>query len=313
MRILFMGTPEFALISLEKLIEAGEEVVGVITQPDRPRGRGRRVTASPVKAFAQEKAIPVYQPERLKGGEVLEKLAGFAPDLIVVVAYGKILPREVLELPPLGCINVHASLLPRYRGAAPIHWAIIRGEGVTGVTTMYIDEGMDTGDIILQEEVPILPEDNAGTLHDKLAHAGARLLLDTVARIKAGTAPRIPQPEEGVSYAPPLERTDEILDWNRPARQLWFQVRGLNPWPGAMTCWQGEILKVWEVSPLKGDGDAAPGEIIAVDKQEGILVGTGKGLLRLEVVQPAGKRRMTASDFARGYGVKEGLFFGGGA
>ncbi|MDI9568180.1 MAG: methionyl-tRNA formyltransferase [Bacillota bacterium] len=313
MRILFMGTPEFALISLEKLIEAGEEVVGVITQPDRPRGRGRRVTASPVKAFAQEKAIPVYQPERLKGGEVLEKLAGFAPDLIVVVAYGKILPREVLELPPLGCINVHASLLPRYRGAAPIHWAIIRGEGVTGVTTMYIDEGMDTGDIILQEEVPILPEDNAGTLHDKLAHAGARLLLDTVARIKAGTAPRIPQPEEGVSYAPPLERTDEILDWNRPARQLWFQVRGLNPWPGAMTYWQGEILKVWEVSPLKGDGDAAPGEIIAVDKQEGILVGTGKGLLRLEVVQPAGKRRMTASDFARGYGVKEGLFFGGGA
>ena len=178
---------------------------------------------------------------------------------------------------------------------------------------MYIDEGMDTGDIILQEEVPILPEDNAGTLHDKLAHAGARLLLDTVARIKAGTAPRIPQPEEGVSYAPPLERTDEILDWNRPARQLWFQVRGLNPWPGAMTYWQGEILKVWEVSPLKGDGDAAPGEIIAVDKQEGILVGTGKGLLRLEVVQPAGKRRMTASDFARGYGVKEGLFFGGGA
>ncbi|HHW54192.1 MAG: methionyl-tRNA formyltransferase [bacterium] len=313
MRILFMGTPEFALISLEKLIEAGEEVVGVITQPDRPRGRGRRVTASPVKAFAQEKAIPVYQPERLKDGEVLEKLAGFAPDLIVVVAYGKILPREVLELPPLGCINVHASLLPRYRGAAPIHWAIIRGEGVTGVTTMYIDEGMDTGDIILQEEVPILPEDNAGTLHDKLAHAGARLLLDTVARIKAGTAPRIPQPEEGVSYAPPLERTDEILDWNRPARQLWFQVRGLNPWPGAMTYWQGEILKVWEVSPLKGDGDAAPGEIIAVDKQEGILVGTGKGLLRLEVVQPAGKRRMTASDFARGYGVKEGLFFGGGA
>ncbi|MGB3959281.1 MAG: methionyl-tRNA formyltransferase, partial [bacterium] len=275
MRILFMGTPEFALISLEKLIEAGEEVVGVITQPDRPRGRGRRVTASPVKAFAQEKAIPVYQPERLKDGEVLEKLAGFAPDLIVVVAYGKILPREVLELPPLGCINVHASLLPRYRGAAPIHWAIIRGEGVTGVTTMYIDEGMDTGDIILQEEVPILPEDNAGTLHDKLAHAGARLLLDTVARIKAGTAPRIPQPEEGVSYAPPLERTDEILDWNRPARQLWFQVRGLNPWPGAMTYWQGEILKVWEVSPLKGDGDAAPGEIIAVDKQEGILVGTG--------------------------------------
>lgn len=313
MRILFMGTPEFALISLEKLIEAGEEVVGVITQPDRPRGRGRRVTASPVKAFAQEKAIPVYQPERLKDGEVLEKLAGFAPDLIVVVAYGRILPREVLELPPLGCINVHASLLPRYRGAAPIHWAIIRGEGVTGVTTMYIDEGMDTGDIILQEEVPILPEDNAGTLHDKLAHAGARLLLDTVARIKAGTAPRIPQPEEGVSYAPPLERTDEILDWNRPARQLWFQVRGLNPWPGAMTYWQGEILKVWEVSPLKGDGDAAPGEIIAVDKQEGILVGTGKGLLRLEVVQPAGKRRMTASDFARGYGVKEGLFFGGGA
>ena len=302
MRILFMGTPEFALISLEKLIEAGEEVVGVITQPDRPRGRGRRVTASPVKAFAQEKAIPVYQPERLKDGEVLEKLAGFAPDLIVVVAYGKILPREVLELPPLGCINVHASLLPRYRGAAPIHWAIIRGEGVTGVTTMYIDEGMDTGDIILQEEVPILPEDNAGTLHDKLAHAGARLLLDTVARIKAGTEPRIPQPEEGVSYAPPLERTDEILDWNRPARQLWFQVRGLNPWPGAMTYWQGEILKVWEVSPLKGDGDAAPGEIIAVDKQEGILVGNGKGLLRLEVVQPAGKRRMTASDFARGHG-----------
>ncbi|HHY36737.1 MAG TPA: methionyl-tRNA formyltransferase [Firmicutes bacterium] len=310
MRILFLGTPEFALISLQKLVEAGEKVVGVVTQPDRPRGRGRKVTASPVKTFAREKGIPVYQPERLKDREVIEKLAGFAPDLIVVVAYGKILPREVLQIPPLGCINVHASLLPRYRGAAPIHWALIKGEEVTGVTTMYIDEGMDKGDIILQEEVPILPEDTAGTLHDKLAQAGARLLLDTVARIRAGTAPRIPQPAEGVTYAPPLEARDELLDWNKPARQLWFQVRGLNPWPGALTHWQGGILKVWVVSPL--EGEATPGEVVAVDKQAGILVGTGEGILRLEEVQPAGKRKMAASDFARGYGVKEGLFFGSG-
>lgn len=313
MRILFMGTPEFALVSLQKLLEAGEKVIGVVTQPDRPRGRGRRVTASPVKALALKKNIPVYQPERLKDIDAIEKLRSFAPDLIIVVAYGKILPREVLHIPPLGCINLHASLLPRYRGAAPIHWALLRGEEVTGVTTMYVDEGMDTGDIILQEEVPILPEDNVGTLHDKLADTGARLLLDTVARIKTGTAPRIPQPEEGVTYAPPLERTDEILDWNKPARELWFQVRGLNPWPGAMTYWQGELLKVWEVFPLEKGGDAAPGEVIAVDKREGILVGTGEGILRLDQVQPAGKQKMTASDFARGYGVKGGLFFGSDA
>ncbi|NLP18757.1 MAG: methionyl-tRNA formyltransferase [Firmicutes bacterium] len=311
MRILFMGTPQFALDSLQLLLEAGKQLVGVITQPDRPRGRGRIITPSPVKALAQKKNLLVYQPQDLKDPAVLKKLGTLQPHLIVVVAYGKILPREILDLPTKGCINLHASLLPRYRGAAPIQWALMKGERITGVTTMYVDEALDEGDIILQSEVPILSSDTMGSLHDKLSSAGAELLLETVEKISSGTAPRTPQPEKGATFAPPLKRSHEILDWTRTARELWFQVRALNPRPGATTYWRGSILKVWDVAPVRENGkEEQPGEIVAVDKREGIFVKTGSGLLHLKELQPAGKQRMSASDFARGYGAKVGVVLG---
>ncbi len=311
MRIIFMGTPQFALNSLQLLLEKGEKVVAVVTQPDRPRGRGRVITPSPIKAFAHDKGLLVYQPKDLRSSTAFARLAALEPDLIVVVAYGRILPREILGLPAKGCINLHASLLPRYRGAAPIQWALLEGERMTGVTTMYVSEALDEGDIIMQSEVPILSMDTFGSLHDKLAHIGAKLLLNTIARIRSGTALRIPQPQKGVSFAPPLKRCHEILDWSRKARDLWFQVRALSPRPGATTYWQNSILKVWEVFPgeerdLKGKW----GEVVAVDKQDGIFVKTGGGLLHLKELQPAGKQKMSASDFARGYGIEPGAIFG---
>ncbi|NLJ33297.1 MAG: methionyl-tRNA formyltransferase [Firmicutes bacterium] len=311
MRILFMGTPQFALNSLRRLLDAGENVVGIVTQPDRPRGRGKIITPPPVKAFAQERDLVVYQPQTLRDLTVLKQLRDLGPELIVVVAYGKILPREILNLPPHGCINIHASLLPRYRGAAPIQWALLKGEEVTGVTSMYMSEGLDEGDIILQSEVAILPTDTMGSLHDKLACTGAELLLETVAKIKSGTAPRIPQPEKGVSFAPPLDRSHQLINWGNPAPHIWYQVRALNPRPGATTYWQGSVLKVWDVAPRVENGEKHDlGEVVAVDKEEGILVQTGKDLLQLKVLQPAGRRKMSASDFARGYGIREGVILG---
>ncbi|MGI6576226.1 MAG: methionyl-tRNA formyltransferase [bacterium] len=320
MRILYMGTPQFAVESLQQLIKDGEEVVGVVTQPDRPQGRGKKIAPPPVKVFADAKGLPVFQPEKLKDNLVIEKLSSFCPDVIVVVAYGKILPREVLSLPPQGCINLHASLLPKYRGAAPIHWALLRGEDVTGVTTMYMDEGLDTGDIIYQQEVPISPADTAGSLYTKLAAAGGKLLVKTIVQIKKGCAPRIPQNEQEATYAPPLERKDEVIDWSRSAQELWLQVRGLNPEPGATTYWEGKNLKVWEAVPFaevefqEGQQDEMrgnPGQVLSVDNKAGVLVSTGAGLLQLHKVQPAGKKVMLACDFARGYRVEPGMSFGG--
>lgn len=311
MRILCMGTPRFALPSLQLLLEAGKNLVGVVTQPDRPRGRGRIITPPPVKTWAQEQDLLVYQPQDLKDPALVKRLGILQPDLIVVVAYGKILPREILELAPKGCINLHASLLPRYRGAAPIQWALLKGEEITGVTTMYVDEALDEGDIILQSELAILPTDTMGSLRDKLARVGAELLLQTVAKIESGTAPRTPQPEKGVTFAPPLKRSHEILNWSRTAQELWFQVRALNPSPGATTYWHGSILKIWDVVPWgENGGEQEPGELVTVDRREGILVKTGSGFLHLKELQPAGKQRMSASDFARGYGAKAGAILG---
>jgi methionyl-tRNA formyltransferase len=312
LNIVFMGTPDFAVPSLLQLLEKGYNVVGVVTQPDRPKGRKRVLTAPPVKVAALEAGIPVMQPERIRRPEAIAELAGWQPDLIVTAAFGQILPKAVLDIPHLGCINVHASLLPRYRGGAPIHRAIMEGETKTGVTLMYMAEGLDTGDIISSVEVPIEDSDNVGTMFAKLADAGAGLLIKTLPELVAGRAPRIPQNDAEATYAPNITREEERIDWGRSARQLFNQVRGMNPWPVAYTLWQGETMKIWESAVLKEDGEAAdvePGTVLKTSV-EGIDVACGIGTLRLTVVQPAGKKAMAAGEFVRGGKLTIGTVLG---
>ncbi|MGE5575950.1 MAG: methionyl-tRNA formyltransferase [Syntrophothermus sp.] len=309
MRVIYMGTPDFAVPCLERLAQSGYDIPAVVTQPDRPRGRGQRPGISPVKASALKLGLPVYQPERVASPDFIVAMGALAPDAIVVVAFGQKIPAPLLELAPSGCINVHASLLPEYRGAAPIHRAIIDGREVTGVTTIYLDEGWDTGDIILQRKVPITYEDTVGTLHDRLAEVGAGLLLETLAAIAHGQAPRIPQDENRASYAFKLSSADAAIPWSRDAGSIYNLVRGMNPWPGAYTWYEGMLLKVWKTSnPASLPFEAQPGEILKTD-QDGILVATGRGGLRLIEVQPEGGRRMSGADFARGRRLEIGTAF----
>ena len=313
MDIVFMGTPDFAVPSLEKLCKADlTDVVGVITQPDRKRGRGQKLQAPPVKEVALDYEVEVYQPEKVTSEAGLDKLTEWAPDLIVVVAYGQILGKEVLELPELGCINVHASLLPKYRGAAPLHRALINGEEVTGVTTMQMDEGMDTGDIILQEEVKIIPQDTVGSLHDKLATTGANLLLETLTKIDAGTAPRISQNDEEATYAAKVTKDDGAVNWQQSAREIWNLIRGMNPWPGAYTYQDGNLLKLWDSEVYKetADADYEPGVVVDTDNDEGIIIQTGEGQLLITQLQPANKSRMSAADYLLGYDLEAGAKLG---
>ncbi|RQD77815.1 MAG: methionyl-tRNA formyltransferase [Candidatus Syntrophonatronum acetioxidans] len=302
--LIFMGTPEFALPSLRALLKEGYQVKAVVTQPDRPSGRGGKIKVSPVKEEALIHGLEVLQPSSLDR-DFIDKMRHIKPDILVVVAYGKILPPDLLNIPPLGCINLHASLLPRYRGAAPIHRAVINGEKITGVTTMYMKEGMDTGDIILQEEARIDEKETAGSLHDRLAEKGAKLLIKTLELIQEGKAPSILQEEEKASYAPPLKREEELIDWRKSAAGIFNKVRGMNPWPGAYTCWKGKRLKVWNSRVVDQKALYNPGEIIRVDK-EGILVGTGKGTLLITRVQISGGRKMKAGEFIRGKDMKAG-------
>lgn len=310
MRLVFMGTPDFSVPALRALVSGGHEVVGVFTQPDRPAGRGKNLKPSPVKIAAEELGLPIFQPERIKTPEGTQQLRVLAPDSIIVVAYGQILSREILQLPSKGCINVHASLLPAYRGAAPIHWAIMRGETRTGVTTMLMDEGLDTGDMLLKRELLISNEATTGEIHDQLAALGGELLLDTLKELEKGKLIPTPQTQE-TSYAPLLKREHEYIDWLRTAADLHHQIRGLNPWPGAFTVFRGENLKIWRSKPLldpdnsskteivsKGE-KAEPGQVIRVS-EEGLLVQTGDGILWILEVQPAGKRAMPARDFFNG-------------
>jgi len=307
-----MGTPDFAVPTLRALVSAGHDVAGVFTQPDRPAGRGKNLKPSPVKIAAGELGLPVFQPERIKTPESIRQLKDLAPESIIVVAYGQILSREILQLPGKGCINVHASLLPAYRGAAPIHWAVINGESFTGVTIMLMDEGLDTGDMLLKREIPIAHESTTGEIHDKLAIVGAELLIETLHELEMGGI--IPTPQTGDSnYAPLLKREHERLDWTRRAAELHDQIRGLNPWPGAFSSFRGENLKIWRSTPfLQHDGIAPgmeaedlervltdPGQIIQV-LGDSLLVQTGEGILRVLEVQPAGKRVMAARDFFNG-------------
>lgn len=323
MRIVFMGTSDFAVPCLEALLAAGHEIAGVVTQPDRPKGRGHKLTPPPVKVLAVERGLKVYQPERVKAPDFVAALKELAPELIVTVAFGQLLSKEILSLPEQGCINVHASLLPRYRGAAPIHWAVINGEAETGVTIMYMDVGLDTGDMILWESIPIEKGDTTGTVHDKLMALGARLLVETVARIAAGTAQRVPQDHAGSSYAPLLTKATELIPWEKSAEDVRNLIRGLNPWPGAHTYFNGQVLKIWAAEPWEegaapaGSGgddsagpDSKPGRVTAVLPKLGFVVQTGAGRLLITEVQLQGSRRMAAADFVHGRGLTPGTVLG---
>lgn len=309
MRIIFMGTPAFAVPSLEQLAEAGFRIEAVVTQPDRPRGRGQKLCPSPVKEKALALGLPVLQPEKVREQEFQARLKELAPDVIAVVAFGQILPPEILDLPPLGCINVHASLLPRLRGAAPIQRAILNGDKVTGVTTMYMAPTLDSGDIIFQQEEPISEEDTAGTLGERLARRGAELLVVTLQAVAEGRAPRLRQEEALATYAPPITRAEEMLNWEEPAPSLARRVRALNPVPGAVTSVGGRPVKIWRARALTGYA-GGPGQVLAVKGTGGIVVGCGEEALLVEEVQPAGKRSMPAAAFASGYRVKEGDIWG---
>ncbi len=298
-RLIFAGTPEFALASLQALCTAGHRPVGVLTRPDRPAGRGRRLTPSPVKAWAVAEGLPVLQPATLKDAAAVAELAALAPDGLIVAAYGLILPPEVLALPPAGCINVHASLLPRWRGASPIQMAVLAGDAVSGVTLMRMEAGLDTGPVYARAETPVGPRETAGELHDRLAALGAGLLAERLPAVLAGRLEAEPQDEAAATYAPRIRREDALIDWSRPAERIDRAVRAYDPWPVCHTRLEGELLRCWRAEPLPAEdgAPALPGVILAAGA-EGIDVATGEGVLRLLEVQLPGRRRIAARDLA---------------
>ena len=304
MKIVYMGTPEIAAVILNRILESGKhEVVLAVTQPDRPRGRGKNMAMSEVKTLALEHDIPVFTPERIKDAESIEELKKYDADMFVVAAFGQILSKEVLTMPKYGCINVHASLLPKYRGAAPIQWAILDGQLTTGITIMQMDEGLDTGDIILQEEIRIPHDETAGGLHDRLAELGGEVLLKAMDQIEAGTAIRTPQGPAKTHYASMLTKKMGKLDFTKSARELDRYVRGLNPWPSAYAFLDGKMVKIWDTMITdKCEEGLKPGDVYGVDKN-GFYIATGDGGLRVLEIQPEGKRAMKASEFLRGYNV----------
>ena len=305
MRILFMGTPDFAVPSLKALIEAGHEICGVFTQPDKPKNRGMKLQAPPVKEVAIAHNIPVYQPISVKDGTALEIIQQLAPELIVVAAYGRILPNAILEYPAKGCINVHSSLLPKFRGAAPIHWAVISGETETGVTIMHMAQELDAGDIIDQTRTPIDPDESVEAVHDRLAELGGKLLVDVVAKIADGTATRTPQDSSRATYASMLSREMSKVDWNMPAKAIHDKIRGLSPWPAASTdVISGDTIKLFGSVNTGETTSAQPGTIVSAGKQ-GIDIACGDGkILRIVQLQAAGGKRMAAADYLRGHPIE---------
>ena len=316
MRVVFMGTPEFAVPTLEALI-AHHKVIAVVTQPDKPKGRGKAMACPPVKETAMAHDIPVYQPVRVREESFVGTLRELQPDVIVVVAFGQILPESILNIPPYGCINVHASLLPKYRGAAPMQWAIINGEKETGITTMYMAKGLDTGDMIDTVVIPIDPKETGETLHDKLSAAGGKLILQTLEELEAGTAKRIPQDDAKSSYAGMLTRELGEIDWTKSAVEIERLIRGLNSWPSAYTYLHGKTLKIWDADVAQSDArqeetalsKTAPGTVTAV-KKDCFYVQTGDGQLKVNKVQLQGKKRMSVQAFLLGNRIEKGLVYG---
>ncbi len=322
MRVVFMGTPDFAVGALEALIEAGHQVTAVVTQPDKPKGRGKELQMTPVKVCAQKHGIPVFQPVKIREPEAVETLRSYQADIFVVAAFGQILPEEILSMPRYGCVNIHASLLPKYRGAGPIQWAIINGEKITGVTIMRMDKGLDTGDMLFKTEVEIAPRETADTLHDKLAEAGARLIVEALAKIEAGDVTPVKQNDADSCYAKMLNKSMGKIDWQMEAEKLDCLIRGLISWPGASAVYRGKTLKIWEEEAVSEQelmtweglpgqregtfaGNAQPGTVIRVEK-DAFFVQTGKGALKILAVQPEGKKRMAVKDFLLGYPMKPG-------
>mgnify|MGYP001039008228 CR=1 FL=1 len=315
MKAIFFGTPKIAAVILKQLIQAKIEIVAVVTQPDKPKGRGKEVAVSEVKEVALSFGLPIYQPQKVKEESFIQQLKEKNPDIILVAAYGKILPSSILTLPHYGCLNVHASLLPKYRGASPIQWAILNGEKVSGVTIMYMDEGLDTGDILLKKEILLDSKETAQSLHDKLADLGGKALLEVLVSIEKGEAKRIPQSKDGVVYVGTIEKSFGWIDFNRSAIELERFVRGLNPWPSAYTKWNGKSLKFWDTDFVFSKDfpslykDSPNGTVVFIDKEH-FWVQCGEGFLQVNELQLEGKRRMCCEEFLRGYSLTVGTKLG---
>ncbi|MBM7581897.1 methionyl-tRNA formyltransferase [Caldicoprobacter guelmensis] len=311
LKIVFMGTPEFAIPSLEAIVSSGHKLIGVVTQPDKPKGRGKKLASPPVKEWATARNIPVYQPEKVRDPEFIKILRGLAPDLIVTAAYGQILPKEILDIPPLGCVNVHASLLPKYRGSSPIQQALMDGETETGITIMYMDVGMDTGDIILQKSIPIYPDEQAGELHDRLAVLGGQALAEALKMFENGRPEGRPQEHDKATYCKKIDKSMGNIDWTQSAIRIKNLVRGLTPWPGTFTFLDDQRIKVWKVQEWEYSklGTYIPGQVVAADQHQGLVVACGEGFLRLIKIQVEGKKVMEDVEFLRGNPIKVGAVF----
>lgn len=310
MRIVFMGTPEFAVPCLRELIAHKHEIAAVVTQPDRPKGRGNKLAESAVKMLANEAGIAVYQPEKIKTEEFVQILRDLAPEVIIVVAFGQILSQEILDIPPLGCINVHASLLPKYRGAAPINWCIINGDKTTGVTTMYMDKGMDTGDIILKKEIEIGEDENAGELHDRLSELGASALSEAIELLTSGKIERIPQNNEEATYAPIMTKELGRIDWSRDAKDIRNLIRGTYPWPGAYSSYNGKMFKILRAQAFKDNTDIRKYGCISSVHKDSIVVSCGSGSLKILELQFENEKPMSVEAYLRGHNIIEGTILG---
>jgi len=308
MKIVYMGTPDFAVGPLQALVEAGHEITAVVTQPDKPKGRSSQLVPPPVKAYALTQNLTVLQPEKIKTPEAVAELKKYEADIFVVAAFGQILSKEILDMPKYGCINIHASLLPKYRGAAPIQWSIIDGEKETGVTIMQMDVGLDTGDILTQKIVPIDDDDTGESLFDKLCVAGSELLLETIPQIEAGTVTPVKQDESKSTYAKMLRKELGNIDFSKSAKEIWYLVRGLNSWPSAYTYYNNKTMKIWRAEPVAENSDSPAGTLVRKDK-ESIYVQTGEGMLRILEIQMEGKKRMSVKDFMLGHPFETGIVF----
>ncbi|MDD6058260.1 MAG: methionyl-tRNA formyltransferase [Clostridiales bacterium] len=308
MRVIFMGTPDFAVGTLEEIIKAGHEVVLVVSQPDKAVGRSKALKYTPVKAYAIEHGVEVYQPVRVRQPECIAHLRGYNPDIIIVVAFGQLIPKEILEIPRYGCVNVHASLLPKYRGAAPVQWAVMNGDAVSGVTTMRMDEGLDTGDMIFKEEVILREDETGGSLFERLSKVGAKLCVKTMQAIEDGTAVYTPQDSKGATHTAKISKEMGRIDWSMEAKKIECLIRGLSPWPSAYTRLGDKVLKIWSAKVVSGEVCAEPGHIVKVERDR-ILVQAKDGILALLEVQLEGKKRMSVESFLNGYPIEQGDYF----